>query len=208
MKVNNFKKASPAKPARPAGGLQRSGGFTLIESLVAISIFSLAAVTLMISLGQGLSDTGYVKKKMTAEYLAQEGIEYVRNMRDTYALYTSPSSAGWNNFNSNLTDASACQGANGCFFNADNLNFNDNTQPIIDVPLTACSSSSCPNGALLFNPNTGKYGFSGSPSGFTRKITITQPGANETKVFSTVSWTQGSGTRSVTFSENLFNWIE
>jgi hypothetical protein len=32
--------------------------------------------------------------------------------------------------------------------------------------------------------------------------------ADEVRILSTVSWTQGSGSYSVTFSENLFNWVE
>ncbi|MFA6177303.1 MAG: prepilin-type N-terminal cleavage/methylation domain-containing protein [Candidatus Paceibacterota bacterium] len=43
---------------------------------------------------------------------------------------------------------------------------------------------------------------------FTRTITKTQISTDEVKIESTVTWNQGSGPRSVIFSENLFNWIE
>ena len=190
--------------------LRSKRGFTLVESLVAISIFSVSIVALMVALGQGISDTGQAKKKEIAAYLAQEGIEYVRNMRDTFVLYDAGGAqTGWTNFTSNLIDASACQSANGCYINADSLNYSDNTQPMIDINPIACSGSTCSNGALLYNSSTGKYGFSGITSGYTRKIWITPASPiNEVKVFSRVSWTQGSGNYSLTFSENLFNWIE
>ncbi|OGI75611.1 hypothetical protein A3C67_00800 [Candidatus Nomurabacteria bacterium RIFCSPHIGHO2_02_FULL_42_19] len=184
-------------------------GFSLIEMLVALAIFSTSVLVLLVVLGQSISDTGYAKKKNTAAYLAQEGIEYMRNLRDTYLLYSGTASAGWTAFNNNLTDASACQLANGCFFDDRNVSFSDTSMPMLDLLLTACTSSTCPNGALLYDSAIGKYGYvSGTSSVFTRQIKITQPTANETKVSSTVSWTQGSGTRSVTFSENLFKWIE
>ncbi|KKP78449.1 MAG: hypothetical protein UR77_C0002G0001, partial [Candidatus Nomurabacteria bacterium GW2011_GWC2_35_35] len=78
---------------------QKNKGFTLVETLVAISIFSLSIIATMSVLGSGISDTGYAKKKMIAGYLAQEGIEYVRNMRDTSVLYhPGGSQAGWNAF--------------------------------------------------------------------------------------------------------------
>ncbi len=183
-------------------------GFTLVEMLVAVSIFVASILALLGILTQSISSTTYAKRKVVASYLAQEGIEYIRNLRDTHVLYSATPQTGWNNFNATLIDASACNLANGCFFNADGLNYADNTQPMIDILLTACSSSTCPNGALLYSSTTGKYGFSGNASGFTRKIRTIAINANETEIISTVSWTQSSGNKSISFSESLFNWVE
>jgi len=186
----------------------RKAGFSLVETLVAVSIFSLAVVSLMSSMSKSIADTGYAKKKIIATGLAQEGVEYMRNLRDTYVLYDAEGAqTGWNNFNSKLA-ASSCSTANGCFFNADGLNYGDTSQPMIDITLTACSSSTCPNGTLLHNATTGRYNYaSGVNSGFSRSIKVIQS-SNQTKISSTVFWTQGSGPRNVVFSEDLFNWIE
>lgn len=74
-------------------------GFTLVETLVAVSIFSMAVLALMSILGSGISNINYVKTKVAASYLAQEGIEYARNVRDNYVLYDpGGAQAGWNNF--------------------------------------------------------------------------------------------------------------
>lgn len=186
-------------------------GFTLVETLVAISIFTVSILALISVLTSSISNTYYAKQKMIATYLAQEGIEYFRNMRDTYVVYDSTSTqTGWDAFKSKVVPSAGalCASANGCYFNADNINYSDSTKPMIDIILTACSSSSCPNGTLLYNSTTGKYGFTGTNSGFIRKILVSQISANETKIFSTVSWKQGSGDYSITFSESLFNWIE
>jgi hypothetical protein len=81
--------------------------------------------------------------------------------------------------------------------------------PMQDLIFAGCPDSTCSLSTLLYDNATGKYNYvSGSDSGFTRKIRITQISANETKIFSTVSWRQGSGTYTMNFSENLFNWIE
>ena len=190
---------------------ETSRGFTLVETLVAISIFSMSILGLMSILASGISDTNYAKQKMTASYLAQEGIEYIRNMRDTYVLYDpTDSQTGWISFNSKLTSAPAlCSAGNGCYFDDRNLDYTNHSQQTWknNLIIIACVSS-CPH--LFYDSNTGKYGYaSGVSSGFTRKIQIiptTSP--DEIKVSSTVFWTQGSGNYNITFSENLFNWAQ
>jgi hypothetical protein len=130
-------------------------------------------------------------------------------MRDTYVLYSSSTAAGWIDFNNNLIDASACQGVNGCYFDDRNVSLTDSSMAMMDLILTACTNSTCSNHPLLYDSTTGKYGYeTGSSSGYARQIKISQVNANETKVFSTIYWTQGSGEKSITFSDNLFNWIE
>ncbi|MES3031744.1 MAG: type II secretion system protein, partial [Patescibacteria group bacterium] len=176
---------------------QNLGGFTLVETLVAISIFSVAIVGLMSVLASGISSTTSAKQKMIASYLAQEGIEYVRNMRDNYVLFQSN---GWNSFRSELVSCNPDGGE--CGFDSSLLS----TDP--DFIFGCSTPSDC---KLYVDANTGGYDndSSGAYSGFVRKIwmeIIDQD--NEVKIFSYVEWTQGSGTRRVTFSENLFNWVE
>jgi len=48
-----------------------------------LSIFSVAVIALISVTISGSSGATYVKNKLTASYLAQEGIEMVRNLRDT-----------------------------------------------------------------------------------------------------------------------------
>ncbi len=181
-------------------------GFTLVETLVAISIFSLSILGLLSILSSGLSDTNYAKQKIIAGYLAQEGIEYIRNMRDTFVLYdATDAQTGWNSFKSKLT-SSNCTGANGCYFDERNLNYSNPAQPMASLTMSACGSS-CPE--LLYDSSTGKYGYvSGTGSSFIRKIQSTAINADEVKISSTVSWSQVSGSHSITFSEDLFNWVE
>lgn len=176
---------------------QKNTGFTLVETLVAISIFTLSILALMSVLTQGISNTSYAKQKIIASYLAQEGVEYIRNMRDNYVLY--PVNGTWNNFKNKLAPCN--QGSNQeCGFN--NLVLSTNSAFIFK-----CSSGDC---KLYLNNGSYNTNSSGVYSGFIRKIWMTTVPANpdEVKIFSNVSWTQGSGSYSITFSESLFNWVE
>lgn len=181
-------------------------GFTLVEALIAVSIFTIAVLTMLVVLADGISDTNYAKRKTTAIYLSQEGLEVFRNMRDTYMVYDA---LGWDAFETKITSG-GCTGANGCFYNDSGLAWTgDPTQPIANLTLTPCSSSTCTNGALSYDPSTGKYGASGTSSGFTRQIRATVvTSGSEARIRSTVYWVQGTRTFQMTFSDNLFNWAE
>lgn len=187
-----------------------NSGFTLVETLVATSIFTMSLLGLMFVLTDGIADSTYAKKKANAAYLAQEGIEYVRNIRDTYVLYSSSGAqAGWDAFVTKMTSAgAACNTANGCYIDEQYLysHWNDNAQPMTGVSVIACGGTCAP---LLYDSTNGKVSYiSGTDSGFKRKITYTAVNANEVKITSTVYWTQGSGSYNLSFSENLFNWVE
>jgi len=182
-----------------------NNGFTLVETLVAVAIFSVSILGLLSLLASSITNTTYAKEKIIAGYLAEEGVEYMRNLRDTYVLYSSSGQVGWNNFN---TKVAGCATANGCYFDDSTVSFAfPSNMAMTNLTLTACSSSSCPNGALNYDSSTGKYGTSGSRSSFVRQILVKQISADEINVLSTVYWKQGSGTFSVTLSDNLFNWV-
>ncbi len=186
----------------------KNRGFTLVETLVAISIFTMSVLSLMVVLSNGIANTTYAKKKITAEYLAQEGIEEIRNMRDTYMLYSGTAQDGWDAFKGPLNNNCASPNApGGCYFNNADLVFNNFSMPMADVQLVPCKILSCP--PLKYDDTNGKYEYdSGINSGFIRQITATQISIDEIKITSTIFWTQGSGKYNVSFSEDLFNWIE
>src|SRR3989344_5249811 len=56
-------------------------GFTLIETLVAVSLLSIAVVAPMTLASKSLSTAYYPRDQITAFYLAQEAIETLRSIR-------------------------------------------------------------------------------------------------------------------------------
>lgn len=64
----------------------KSRGFTILETLVAISIILLAITGPIDIIAQALKASYYSRDEVTAFYLAQEAIEYARNQRDNNVL--------------------------------------------------------------------------------------------------------------------------
>jgi prepilin-type N-terminal cleavage/methylation domain-containing protein len=164
---------------------QGKKGFTLIETLVAISVLLLSLAGPLSLAAQALSSAYYARDQITAFYLAQEAIEYARAKRDKNYL-ASPANP-W------LTGIADCTSA---LCNVDFPNFTH----------TVCNPQ-CPE--LLYNTTSGLYNtISGDPSGFRRELTITPVTADEVSLRVNVYWQSGSLSRSFEIKENIFNWLQ
>jgi len=204
------KKINQGLPA--LGGARGNQGFTLIETLIAVAIFSISIISLMSVLGNGLSDIEYAKKKTTATYLAQEGIEYLLNKRNAYVLFSSDPN-DWNDFVANFdggtgnTKCSTSQPPDSdetgqCGFNIAIVNQTN----AASVFICATDASRC---HLYFN--NGNYStnpLNGIDSGFIRTIWADTSLTDRIEIYSRVSWEQKSGTHSITMTEYLYNWTE
>jgi len=174
----------------------RKKGFSLVEMLVAVFIFSISVITVMAVLSRGLTGTENAKNKMIATFLAQEGVEYFRNVRDAYVI--SDPTNGWNDFLTKLT-TDGCAGV--CKFDDTGI-FSAGVMK--DLAVASCVGTECD---LFYNETTGKYGYEGgNKSGFSRKMTVKVIDPSRMYVLSVVTWNQGGGSSTVSFSENLFNW--
>jgi prepilin-type N-terminal cleavage/methylation domain-containing protein len=162
-------------------------GFTLVETLVAITVLVLAVAAPLTLGSQGLTASRVARDQVTATYLAQEAIEYIHNLRDTNVL----SGRGW------LT------GLDECLLGTCRIALNDPEETI-----SGCGKE-CP--VLNYNDNPGIYGYAeGSawvPTKFTRSITMEETVSGiEAEIEVTVSWTDGIHTRSIATKEYLLNW--
>lgn len=167
-------------------------GFTLIETLVAVLLLTTAIAGPLTIAAKGLSAAIIARDQMLAFYLAQDGVEYVRYVRDSNKL------AGNSDWINGLSD---CTGTDGCTI--------DPTAGTV----TACSGV-CPL-IQKYDSGTGQKYFSYSlgsvtPQQFRRTITLSAPATAESteRVLSVkVEWRAQSGVvRNVTVRENIFDW--
>ena len=93
-------------------GRAQGKGFTLVETLVAIAILLIAVAGPLLAASRASVLASVSRDEMTASYLAQEGVEYVRAMRDDEYLGLYPSGDpddAWNNFLNGTNAASMAQ---------------------------------------------------------------------------------------------------
>lgn len=162
------------------------GGFTLIETFVAISILLVAVSSALTLSSRGLAAAFSARDQMIAFYLSQEAIEYVRYIRDGNTL----SGVNW------LTDLSECVGAS-CTVDVRAASPAEGT--------TVCAGA-CPG--IRFNETSGMYGYDSafSPTPFIRSISLTRITDDEMLLAVSVSWRSGRLDRSFSAKEYLFNW--
>ena len=184
-------------------------GFTIIETLVAISILLLLIVAPLTLAEKSLASAETARYEITAFYLAQEAIEYIRNVRDSNAL---SGQGGQNNWLQGLSQCAPALGGCGV----------DSTATPQSAQIVRCTSSNgqCRLWQSTGNPSSPLYGLFGHRTSgsqgwtetvFARKIEITEIEPNvEAEVKVTVTWTAGSlrTSRVLTVKENIFSWYE
>lgn len=96
-------------------------GFTLVEALFAIFILTFTITGLMVIVADSLFSARYAKDEITANYLLQEAVDYIRNDRDTIVFLRNGSEAQedetdmyWNNF---INKYNSCISQDGCYLN-------------------------------------------------------------------------------------------
>ncbi|KND48666.1 MAG: putative Type IV pilus pilin [Parcubacteria bacterium C7867-005] len=168
-------------------------GFTLVETLVAIGILVLAVSGAFSAAQSGLSSSVFSKDQVIAFYLAAEGVEQIRNIRDNNGLADQP----W------LTGLTACYPNRTCTV--------DTVNTVSDQPvITNCAGgqNSCPN--LRQDTTNGYYGYEPSwpVSNFKREITMAPVGGggNEVSISVRVIWSKGLVTRQFNVRENIMDW--
>jgi prepilin-type N-terminal cleavage/methylation domain-containing protein len=187
-------------------------GFTLLETLVAITILTIAVSGPLYVADRALVAAQVSRDQLTASYLAQEGIEYMRAMRDREFLTTNsqaspdPSQDSWEayiygtgSWGTSVATMANCK-ANACYL--------DPTQPMgFGSSLTACGST-CTN-PLYRNPS-GRYTQSTASGNvktiFKRGIRGTLLSNDDFQITSTVTWVNRGTTYTVTATDNLTPW--
>lgn len=163
-------------------------GFTLIETLFAILLFSASLVALMTVAGKGISATSTAQQQITAHYLAQEGLETARNVRDV----------------NNVLKIAWDTGIDACVDSPCMVKYNTDSPP--NAPeLKPCQDCLVYKafGAFVDNSANPK-----EESEFSREIKAIPVGSNgdEYKIVSTVRWKAKSIERKVSLVTILKKW--
>ncbi|MBX4200369.1 prepilin-type N-terminal cleavage/methylation domain-containing protein [Candidatus Parcubacteria bacterium] len=176
-------------------------GFTLVETLVAVTVLSLGVIGAFTAAQIGISSSILSKEQIIAVYLADEGIETIRNLRDQNGI----NGVAWlTNIANNSSDP--------CYFGKTcRVDVVNNALPLQchDVG----EATPCP--VLQQDPVNGFYGYHNgwNDTLYTREISIdTVPSNNlgfvnrEVAITVTVSWSKGLINRQFKIRENIFNW--
>lgn len=166
---------------------RKNRGFTLIEALVAIAVLTISIAGPITIASKGIASAIFARDQITAFYLAQESVEYIRNKRDE------------NNINGNnwLYGLSECIDTDIC-----TIDINEGNPENI---IKKCPVGECP--VLKYDDNTNFYNYStGNNSNFTRKTNIVIVDAKEVAITTTLSWSTGVISKSFTIKEHILDW--
>ncbi|MDZ4227109.1 MAG: prepilin-type N-terminal cleavage/methylation domain-containing protein [Patescibacteria group bacterium] len=201
--MNKPEASSPKPAARPQGDgwLQATNGklqtgFTLIETMVAVSLLTVAIVAPMTLAARSLASALYARDQITAFYLAQEAIESVRAIRDSQILQIAQSASG-----SSIDIFGPL--------------------PLGDQPFTidarktdpAESIQSCPSTCPPLQTDGTLYGYESgwTNTNFVRvlRVALIAGTTDEVRVSVSVTWrTGGIAERTFTISSDLYRWVK
>lgn len=186
-------------------------GFTLIETLVAVSILTLSIAGPLFTANSVIVAAENARNQLTASHLAQEGIEYVRWMRDNeyLAAYqvspTTASTASWTEFLTGATPSSIAQcRTSKCMLDpaqpmSAGIGSQYSLQPCGDVSHPACTP-------LYLSNDIYTEQSAGVVTPFTRTIQVVDVTATDVRVVSTVSWSYHSTPYTITITSHLTPW--
>jgi hypothetical protein len=170
--------------------------FTLLEVILAITILTLAVGGSFVLIQQTVGSVSQVQSRLIASYLLQEGIEIIKNIRDSNWLKG-------NDFDYGLEKNSIGEGYE--------VDYND-------LDLTPCTLPCDYDNNLHFLgiDGNGFYGYDyslGNETIFKRKITISDKvdldgdeKADKLKVTVEVFWKERGKNYSISSQEFLYNW--
>ena len=161
--------------------MSKQAGFTLIETMVAISIIVIGLMSSLALITNSLSVFSNIQDRLIAANLAAEGIEVAHNIRDNNWLQSPGDTSKWK------------------------LGLDNGDYSVVYNSLSLGLSSDV---LLKLDSSSGIYSYAsgGNPTVFKRKISITNLSAYEMKIASIVTWQRKCGSYIISAEDHLFNW--
>jgi len=186
-------------------------GFVMVETLVAVSVILLAVPAVLSMTTKGITIGAYAKNQMIASYLAEEGVEFVRNRRDYNLLKHESGDLGvqWDDGFDGGSDKCRPTGPNGgCTVDPlatmDNIINRCNGCKIDTVPPSA--------GFRLYTDVNGVYSHNaaGTATPFWRAVFVEQVSGqpDQYTITSKVVWSTVYGQKNVSVSGFITNWLK
>ncbi len=181
-------------------------GFTLIETLVAVTILTLSVVAPLYVADRVLVASQTSRDQLTASYLAQEGIEYLRSMRDHEFLAArqvggaNVSVNAWSNFISGSGQGSVAS----CRSQTCTLDPTRQMGTGSGLALVPCSDATCAplylSGAVYTEQPIGTQTL------YTRTVQAVLVADNDIRITSIVRWSSRGTTYTVSIRDHLTPW--
>jgi type II secretory pathway pseudopilin PulG len=185
-------------------------GFTLVETMFAVYILTFTIVGLMTVISNSLFAARYAKDEVTANYLLQEVVDYIRNDRDTTVFLGSGSGTtgtAWNTFTTHYSACSSSGSSYGCYFEVLNGSVPNPCEYSSDTKSTGCPplyyNDAADNSPFYTYDQRGGLN---KPTIFKRKIVVNKNGDDELDVTVTAYWKNGGLPVSRSLTTTLMNW--
>jgi len=171
----------------------QQSGFSLVETLVAITILLIVIVGPMSISSSAARSTSYSSEQVVAFFLAQEGAEIAQKARDDLQLqnFDGSNSTPWDDFVGTASGDlyNECFAAAGCGLQL----VNGDATGALQSPIN-CGSNTC---RMYINDAGGRVSYTYTSTGatstpYTRVIYMTETAGREVEVVSQVRWQTGS----------------
>jgi type II secretory pathway pseudopilin PulG len=179
-----------------------SAGFTLVETLLAIALLSMAIVAPLTIASSGVTAATTGKDRLIAISLARDAIEHIRSMRDRNRLQGS--SVNW------LTGISPVNGVPctdllGCRVDSLRDDTGNETKKVTSPAESLLSFNTSTADSGLYSHRAVSSNWAASK--FYRSYVITDiVSGREVRVTVTISWNTTFATKSIVLIDQLMNW--
>ncbi len=166
-------------------------GFTLLELLISVFILTVGILGAYVAIQKSATIANYSYNRLTAAYLAQEGIEIIRNIKDTNLL---EGLAGENDWDEGLVS------------NDYEIEYADSQNPDPNLMRTCplpCDFNDL--NPLRRDDSFYSYGATNETK-FKRKVSV-EVGIDFINITATVYWQDGTKIREFKVWDKFYNWL-